>query len=132
MRVIEESKTPSAQLIDQAKSDAKEFHRLATNWQGDEETLHMKLLQFPGRADEIRAKTNETDRKWSAQIKPLMTTANGVRQELLQRIPSKPTDEDAIVAATFAKSVVGQPISEVELEDASRYLDALAERASPR
>jgi hypothetical protein len=74
---------------------------------------------------------NDLAQKYVAKLRPIMTTADYLRQELLREEPStQQTEEDKEYSAIFARIVAGQPIRWNEMTGATTYLGMLVKKLS--
>ena len=68
--------------------------------------------------------------EYQGKARPLLVTADYLRQLLLQQLSTPQTEDDKREAVTFAKAVAGQPFSLGELFSAIGYLQKLSGRVT--
>lgn len=106
---------------------SQQLFDIAQAWQLDDDKA--SLPQPLGSQAERQQRMSAVTARYEYSGKPLMVTANYLRQQLLQRLPlSDQNEEDTRQAAVFTKVVAGEPIGMSELFRASQYLKDLSKR----
>ena len=139
-RIIADLQAQKAQLQKQADTASKQLllatvpgiarqlREIAHTWNMYDEKATLPIGLTPGEKSQRRS---EVAKRYSDQARPVMLTAEYLRQQLLERLPSTQTDEDKKEAVVFAKVVAGESIQLGELLMAPQYLEELSKRVAP-
>jgi hypothetical protein len=114
-------------LLTTAVGVAEQLQRSAAAWKSRDEALYIgSSLADP----EAGKQMQELGRVYSDQLRPLMTTGDYLREQLLQKLPVvEQTDKDKLAASTFKRAIAGEIMSNKEVSDAGAYLFMLVGRA---
>jgi hypothetical protein len=112
---------------------AGQMYDIGDRWNHDDDHLVTNSRQAQEPNEVTEKKAADLSRGYSIQIQPLMATADYLRQQLLEQLPSSSqTDEDRKESVVFAKAVAGDTISPHELMSAATYLHRLSQRVSAK
>lgn len=113
-----------------------------TRWGRDEDAAYWKAhdvlestiatnSQKQAASDKRTQTLNQLDAEYSDKYRPLIVSADVIRQQLLQQIGSgAATDEDRREAIAFARGVAGETIKFTEFATFQPYLDSLSQRVT--
>lgn len=80
---------------------------------------------------ELEKKRATLNAEYAARLRPIMTSANFLREQLLPKSPNEQNQDDKDEAVVFARAAAGEPINWSEMAAATAYLTALCRKYAP-